>query len=208
MEPYARALIRFVHAAVAGRQKVEAFALGTRLTRITRELSSRDPDQALRRRRRSSGRLRRRYTARRRAAHVQRRVGAARHGARGDRRDPVRRLGPRRPGRARPSRCSGCTASPTRWCGSIRSRSRRATRRWHAGMAAALPHIDAFVEGHSIDAMEELARVDQRVTTRRVGRCPTGATYIGEPWSTSRSDTARSTRRCGVPGWWRPTRSA
>ena len=43
MEPYARALLRFVHAAVAGRQKVEAFALGTRLTRITRELSSRDP---------------------------------------------------------------------------------------------------------------------------------------------------------------------
>jgi uncharacterized protein with von Willebrand factor type A (vWA) domain len=35
MEPYARALLRFVHAAVAGRQKVEAFALGTRLTRIT-----------------------------------------------------------------------------------------------------------------------------------------------------------------------------
>ena len=48
MEPYARALIRFVHAAVAGRQKVEAFALGTRLTRLTRELSSRDPDEALR----------------------------------------------------------------------------------------------------------------------------------------------------------------
>ena len=51
MEPYARALIRFVHAAVAGRQKVEAFALGTRLTRITRELDSRDPDDALARRR-------------------------------------------------------------------------------------------------------------------------------------------------------------
>ena len=38
MEPYARALLRFVHAAVAGRHRVEAFALGTRLTRITREL--------------------------------------------------------------------------------------------------------------------------------------------------------------------------
>ena len=47
MEPYARALLRFVHAAVAGRQKVEAFTLGTRLTRITRELASRDPDRAL-----------------------------------------------------------------------------------------------------------------------------------------------------------------
>ena len=31
MEPYARALLRFVQAAVAGRRRVEAFALGTRL---------------------------------------------------------------------------------------------------------------------------------------------------------------------------------
>ena len=44
MEPYARALVRFLHTAVVGRGRVEAFALGTRLTRITRELSSRDPD--------------------------------------------------------------------------------------------------------------------------------------------------------------------
>jgi uncharacterized protein len=48
MEPYTRALLRFLHAAVAGRSRVEAFALGTRLTRLTRELSSRDPDAALR----------------------------------------------------------------------------------------------------------------------------------------------------------------
>ena len=47
MEPYARAMLRFVHAAVAGRQRVEAFALGTRLTRVTKELNSRDPDLAL-----------------------------------------------------------------------------------------------------------------------------------------------------------------
>ncbi|MFM8483363.1 MAG: VWA domain-containing protein, partial [Actinomycetota bacterium] len=45
MEPYARALLRFVHAGVAGRAKVEAFALGTRLTRVTRELTSKDPDR-------------------------------------------------------------------------------------------------------------------------------------------------------------------
>src|SRR5713101_1525470 len=49
MEPYARALLRFLHAAVTARGagRVEAFALGTRLTRITRELSWRDPDAAL-----------------------------------------------------------------------------------------------------------------------------------------------------------------
>ena len=48
MESYARALLRFCQAAVIGRGRVEAFALGTRLTRLTRDLSSRDPDEALR----------------------------------------------------------------------------------------------------------------------------------------------------------------
>lgn len=47
MESYARALLRFVHAAVVGRRRVEVFTIGTRLTRITRELSSHDPDRAL-----------------------------------------------------------------------------------------------------------------------------------------------------------------
>lgn len=47
MEAYARALIRFCHAAVVARNRVEAFALGTRLTRITRQLSNYDPDAAI-----------------------------------------------------------------------------------------------------------------------------------------------------------------
>lgn len=48
MEPYVRALLHFLHVAVAGRVRVEAFAVGTRLTRLTRQLSSRDPDTAVR----------------------------------------------------------------------------------------------------------------------------------------------------------------
>jgi hypothetical protein len=47
MTPYARILLRYVHACVASGRRVEAFALGTRLTRITSELSRRDPDAAL-----------------------------------------------------------------------------------------------------------------------------------------------------------------
>jgi len=47
MERYARVLIRFAHTAVAGRGSVEVFALGTRLTRITRQLASRDPEVAV-----------------------------------------------------------------------------------------------------------------------------------------------------------------
>jgi uncharacterized protein with von Willebrand factor type A (vWA) domain len=47
MAPYARMLLQYVQAAVAARRRVEAFAFGTRLTRITRELAGRDPDRAL-----------------------------------------------------------------------------------------------------------------------------------------------------------------
>lgn len=49
MAPYARALLRYMQACVAARRRVEAFAFGTRLTRLTRELAGRDPDAALRR---------------------------------------------------------------------------------------------------------------------------------------------------------------
>jgi uncharacterized protein with von Willebrand factor type A (vWA) domain len=48
MEPYADALLRFAHVVVRrSPNTVEAFTLGTRLTRITRELRMRDPDRAL-----------------------------------------------------------------------------------------------------------------------------------------------------------------
>src|SRR5437588_1340090 len=47
MEPYARMLLQYLHACVAARRRVEAFAFGTRLTRITRELAGRDHDLAL-----------------------------------------------------------------------------------------------------------------------------------------------------------------
>ena len=47
MEAYARVLIRFAHAAVVGRRRVEVFSLGTRLTRMTRQLDSHDVDEAV-----------------------------------------------------------------------------------------------------------------------------------------------------------------
>ena len=157
MEPYARALIRFVHAAVAGRQKVEAFALGTRLTRITRELGSRDPDEALRRA----------------AIRVTDYGGGTRLGegmrsfndewgqrgmARGaivvilsdgwDRGDPeVLAEQMERLHRA---------AHKLIWVNPLKVTPGYAPLA--RGMAAALPHVDAFVEGHSVEAIEELAR--------------------------------------------------
>jgi uncharacterized protein with von Willebrand factor type A (vWA) domain len=47
MAPYARMLLQYMHACVAARRRVEAFAFGTRLTRITNELGGRDHDRAL-----------------------------------------------------------------------------------------------------------------------------------------------------------------
>jgi uncharacterized protein len=47
MEPYARAMVLFLCAMTAAGRRVEAFAFGTRLTRLTRELAGRDPRAAL-----------------------------------------------------------------------------------------------------------------------------------------------------------------
>jgi uncharacterized protein len=47
MESYARALLLFVHAVVGTGRGVEAFAFGTRLTRLTPELAEHDPEKAL-----------------------------------------------------------------------------------------------------------------------------------------------------------------
>ncbi|MGA2925231.1 MAG: VWA domain-containing protein [Solirubrobacteraceae bacterium] len=49
MSPYARMLLQYVHACIAARRRVEAFAFGTRLTRITNELGGRDHERALQR---------------------------------------------------------------------------------------------------------------------------------------------------------------
>ena len=47
MAPYARALLQFAFAAMAAGRRVEVFCFGTRLTRVTRTLRTRDPDRAL-----------------------------------------------------------------------------------------------------------------------------------------------------------------
>jgi uncharacterized protein with von Willebrand factor type A (vWA) domain len=47
MDSYARALLLFLHATVGGGSDVEAFAFGTRLSRLTPDLATRDPEAAL-----------------------------------------------------------------------------------------------------------------------------------------------------------------
>jgi hypothetical protein len=158
MEPYARAFLRFVQAAVVGHGRVEAFAVGTRLTRITRELSSRDPDAALQ-------------------AATQRvldwsggtRLGEGlrafndRWGMRGMARGAVVVILSDGWDRGDPEVLAGEMARLGRvahrivWVNPLKATPDYAPLA--RGMAAALPHIDDFVTGHSLAALEELAQV-------------------------------------------------
>jgi uncharacterized protein with von Willebrand factor type A (vWA) domain len=158
MEPYARALLRFVHAAVAGRQKVEAFAIGTRLTRMTRQLSHRDPDVALAKA----------------AAQVQDWSGGTRlgeglarfndaWGVRGLARGAIVVVLSDGWDRGEPEVLAEQMARLARvayrivWVNPLKGTPGYAPLA--RGMAAALPYVDDFVEGHSLAAMQELARV-------------------------------------------------
>jgi uncharacterized protein with von Willebrand factor type A (vWA) domain len=47
MAPYSRALLQFAFAAMAAGRRVEVFCFGTRLTRVTRTLRTKDPDRAM-----------------------------------------------------------------------------------------------------------------------------------------------------------------
>jgi uncharacterized protein with von Willebrand factor type A (vWA) domain len=158
MEPYARALLRFVHAAVSGRQKVEAFAIGTRLTRVTRELNSRDPDKALAQ---ASTRVTD-WSGGTRLGECLRLFNdqwGVRGMARGaivvvlsdgwDRGDPAV-LG------AEMQRLQRVSYHMI-WVNPLKVSPGYAPLA--RGMAAALPYVDHFVEGHSMAAMEELAQV-------------------------------------------------
>jgi hypothetical protein len=166
MEPYARALLRFVQAAVAGRRRVEAFTLGTRLTRVTRELDAHDPDVALSR---AASRVEDWSGGTRLGDGVA--AFNAQWGARGtargadvvilsdgwDRGDPdhlaeqmqrLQRLSHRL-----------IWVNPLKVTPGYAPLAR--------GMAAALPYVDEFVEGHSLDALERLTRILNGPTSGR-----------------------------------------
>ncbi len=156
MAPYADTLLRFAHAAASRRPSTEVFTLGTRLTRVTRELADRSPDAAL--------------------AAVSAAVadwsGGTRLGA--DLKDFLDRYGQR--GTARGAvvvvASDGWERGDPAPLGEQMARLHRLAHRvvWvnpHkarpgyeplvAGMAVALAHVDDFVAGHSFAAFEELA---------------------------------------------------
>lgn len=158
MAPYARALLGFAHAAVVGGRRVEAFLLATRCTRVTRQLSWRDPTVALVRAERSapdmSGGTRlgeglRRFNDEWGTAGMARGAVVVVCSDGWDRGDPHVLA-------AQMARLS-LVAHRVVWVNPLKSTV--GYEPLARGMAAALPYVDQFVSGHTLQALEELARV-------------------------------------------------
>jgi hypothetical protein len=161
MEPYARALLRFAHAAVVARGRVEVFTLGTRLTRLTRELATHDPDIALRR----AGEAVPDWAGGTRLGEALRAFND-RWGVRGMARGAVVVVLSDGWDRGDPAVLGAEVARLRRvafrliWANPLKASPGYAPLA--AGMAAALPHVDEFVEGHALSSMEHLARIVAR----------------------------------------------
>ncbi|QBI21774.1 VWA domain-containing protein [Egibacter rhizosphaerae] len=163
MAPYADALLRFAHAASRAFQRSdhprpEVFTLGTRLTRVTRELSHRDADAAMR----AVAEAVPDWSGGTRLGELLK-AFLDRWGQRGMARGAVVVV-----------LSDGWERGDPRMLGEQVGRLRRLAHRvvWAnprkarpgyaplaGGIAAALPNVDDFVSGHSLAALEHLARV-------------------------------------------------
>jgi len=158
MAPYARALLRFLHVEVAGRPRVEAFTIGTRLTRITRALGAHDPDVAMA----AAGRAVPDWSGGTRLGDA---LGEFndRWGVRGIARGAVVVVLSDGWDRGDPAVLAQEMARLARvahrviWVNPLKASPGYAPL--VRGMAAALPYVDQFVEGHSLESLESLARL-------------------------------------------------
>jgi uncharacterized protein with von Willebrand factor type A (vWA) domain len=162
MEPYADALLRFAHVVVRrAPMSTEVFTLGTRLTRVTRELRLRDPERALA----AAGRAIPDWSGGTRLGEV---VAAFvdRWGRRGAARRAVVVVF-----------SDGWERGDTALLGTQLARLRRLAHRivWvnphvgkagyapvQGGIVAALPYLDELLAGHSLATLSELLEVVAR----------------------------------------------
>jgi uncharacterized protein len=162
MEPYADALLRFAHVVTRrAPATTEVFTIGTRLTRVTRELRMRDPERALA----ATGKAIPDWSGGTRIGEVLR-AFTDRWGQRGAARRAVVVVF-----------SDGWERGDTELLGQQTARLARLAHRlvWvnpHAGktgyepvqggIVAALPHLDALLAGHSLATFEELLDVMRR----------------------------------------------
>jgi uncharacterized protein with von Willebrand factor type A (vWA) domain len=176
MAPYGRPLVEFAHAASKAGRRVEAFCFGTRLTRITPVLGSRDPDKTLAR-------------GGERVVDWQ---GGTRIGE--SLRELLDRWGAR--SALRGSITVLCSDGLERGDPEVLSRQmQRLSRLVHRlvwvnplkgspryeplarGMAASLPFVDVFLPGHDLESLEALSQVvaSQRHAFSARRRAPTAS---------------------------------
>jgi uncharacterized protein len=157
MSPYARALVQFGYAAMAAGRRVEVFCFGTRLTRVTRTLRTKDPDRALH----EIGRTVADWEGGTRIGESLKSLldgWSQRAALRGavvvlcsdglERGDPELL-------RAQMTRL-GRLAHKVVWVNPLKGSPRYEPLA--RGMAAALPSVDVFLSGHNLDSLSELSR--------------------------------------------------
>jgi uncharacterized protein with von Willebrand factor type A (vWA) domain len=161
MSSYSRALLQFGFAAMAAGRKVEVFCFGTRLTRITRALRTRDPDTALRE-----------VSATVLDWDGGTRIGESlkllldRYGQHASLRGAVVVLCSDGLDRGDPELLEqqmarlGRLAHSVVWVNPLKGSPRYEPLA--RGMAAALPHVDVFLPGHNLASLEALGRVLSR----------------------------------------------
>ena len=158
MASYARMLLRFLHVEVAGRPRVEAFTIGTRLTRVTRALSAHDPDAAMN----AAGRVVPDWSGGTRLGDALAEFND-RWGVRGLARGAVVVVLSDGWDRGEPAVLGSEMARLARvahrivWVNPLKASPGYAPL--VRGMSAALPYVDDFVEGHSVESLESLARL-------------------------------------------------
>lgn len=159
MSPYADVLLRFAHAAVqVAPASTEVFTVGTRLTRITRQLRLRDPEVALR----SAGTAVPDWSGGTRLGESLR-AFLDLWGQRGTARRAVVVIASDGWERGDAALLGEQTARLHRlahrlvWVNPHRGKTGFAPVT--AGMSAALPHLDDLVAGHTLDALHTLADV-------------------------------------------------
>lgn len=162
MEPYTRAMVMFLQAAVGAGRHVEAFTFGTRLTRLTPHLAGRDPDRALARAARAvpdwAG-----------GTRIGENLKAFNDiwGRRGLTRGAIVVVVSDGWERGDPGLLSGemerlrRAAHTLVWVNPLAGEP--GYRPLVAGMVAALPHVDVFLPGHNLRSLETLAEVLESV---------------------------------------------
>ena len=180
MEPYARAYLQFLTCAAGSGPDAEAFVFATRLTRLTRALSSRSPERAIQRAAAaapdwSSGT----------------RIGDAlkefndRHGRRGMARGAVVVILSDGWERGDPNLVAREMARLARLAHRIvwvNPRVGAGASVQAGGMVAALPYCDALVSGHSFEA---LAEVVEAIGADSAGHVEMPSPEEPEPWASA-----------------------